>query len=89
MDRKDEIMRRRNVKLSATRLRQNLYQHLDTVIQTGVPLEIDRNGHVLRIVLAERKSKLENLEPHDLVVGDPLELARLEWSGDWDEERNL
>lgn len=41
---------------SATRLRQNLYAILDSVLENGQPVEIERKGHILRIVPEERHS---------------------------------
>ncbi|NVM25412.1 MAG: type II toxin-antitoxin system Phd/YefM family antitoxin [Desulfobacterales bacterium] len=63
--------------LSLTALRNNLFKIVDEVIRTGIPAEIERNGHRLKIVLEERKSKLDNLKPHDCIVGDPDELIKL------------
>jgi len=63
--------------LSLTALRNNLFKIVDEVIRTGIPAEIERNGHRLEIVLEERKSKLDNLKPHDCIVGDPDELIKL------------
>ena len=34
---------------------------MDRVIETGVPVEIERKSHKLKIVLEEKKSKLNNL----------------------------
>ncbi|MCK4542739.1 MAG: hypothetical protein KAU17_10950 [Spirochaetales bacterium] len=41
--------------ISATKLRQDLYNILDQVIETGVPLEIARKGHIVKIVPENRK----------------------------------
>ena len=37
-------------KISAARLRQNLYNYLDSVLETGIPVEIERKGKTLMIV---------------------------------------
>jgi hypothetical protein len=68
--------------LSLTALRASLFKIVDEVIQTGNPVELKRKGHRLKIVLEERKSKLDNLKPHDCIVGDPDDLVDLklaEW----------
>jgi len=39
--------------MTASKLRQNIYRALDEVIETGVPLEIERKGKRLRIVPVE------------------------------------
>ncbi len=70
---------------SATRLRQNLYSILDSVLENGQPVEIERKGKILRIVPEERRSIWERLEPHTIVTGDPEDLVSLDWSGSWSE----
>ena len=69
--------------ISATRLRQNLYNILDSVVDTGVPVEIERNGQLLRIVAEKPGSKWDRLAEHQVVVGDSDELVHLDWSHEW------
>ena len=69
--------------ISAAELRKNLYKILDEVLETGVPVEIRRRGKVLKIVLAERRSKLENLERRPYLRTDPEELVHLDWLDSW------
>jgi hypothetical protein len=69
--------------ISSTRLRQNLYSILDQVIDTGVPAEIERKGHTLRIVPDRAPSKWERLEPRKIVNGDPEDLVHVDWSEEW------
>lgn len=75
-------------RLTLTALRQQLFKVVDQVIRTGVPVEIERQGHRLKIVLDEPPSKLANLRPHQAIVGDPEELVELE-TDEWQKERNL
>ena len=74
--------------ISLTALRSNLFKLVDGIIKTGNPVEIERNGHRLKIVLEEKKSKLDNLKPHDCIVGNPDELIDLKVS-EWHEAKNL
>jgi len=74
--------------MSLTALRQQLFKLVDQVIQTGVPLEIERNGHKVKIILDEKKSKLANLKVHDCISGDPDDLVDLSVS-DWNEVDKL
>ncbi|MDX2021696.1 MAG: type II toxin-antitoxin system Phd/YefM family antitoxin [Deltaproteobacteria bacterium] len=70
--------------LKATELRTNLYRMLDRVLETGEPVEIERNGRLLRIVAVVPQRKLSKLEPHpDDVVGDPDDLIHIDWSREW------
>ena len=69
--------------ISATKLRQNLYNILDSVVDTGVPVEIERNGRLLRIVAEEQGTKWDRLTAHQVVVGDPDDLVHIDWSSEW------
>jgi len=71
--------------MSLTALRQQLFTVVDQVIATGVPVEISRKGYVVKIVLENKKSKLENLVSHDCILGDPEELVKLT-AAEWNEE---
>lgn len=71
-------------KYTATQLRQEIYKVLDTVLETGVPVEVERRGRALRISAVEAPDKLDRLAPHpDYIVGDPEELVHLDWSAKW------
>ena len=64
-------------------LRENIYRILDEILETGVPVEIERKGKFLLIAPVEPRSKLANLKPRDLIVGDPEDLVHLDWSDEW------
>ena len=76
------------MKLSLTKARADLYKIVDRVLETGVPVEIERHGRKIRIVSVRPKSKLDNLVKHPgTIIGDPDEIVHLDWSGEWTEER--
>ncbi len=69
---------------SVSRLRANLYRVLDRVLETGVPVEVERKGRRLRIVPTEAEGRLANLSPHpDYLRSDPESLVHMDWSGEW------
>ena len=66
--------------VTATELRTNIYQLLDEVLQSGLPIEVKRGDHRLRIVPIEKPDKLKNLVYRpDIIRGDPEELVTLSW----------
>jgi len=69
--------------VSASKLRENIYQLLDQVLETGTPLEINRKGRKLKIVPVKGESKLGSLERHDCLDGDPDDIVHLDWSDEW------
>jgi hypothetical protein len=69
--------------IKASALRENIYRLLDEVLETGVPIEIERRGKILRIAAAETRSKLDNLRPRPYLLTDPEELVHLDWSKEW------
>ncbi|MSQ48859.1 MAG: type II toxin-antitoxin system Phd/YefM family antitoxin [Betaproteobacteria bacterium] len=72
------------MRFTATSLRANLYWVLDLVAKTGVPVEIERAGKVLRIVPAGARNKLAGLKRRKRYLAvDPESLVHIDWSGEW------
>jgi hypothetical protein len=72
------------VAITASQLRQDVYRLLDQVLATGRPLEIERNGQLLRIAPATGTSRLSRVATRpDLINGDPDDLVHLDWSDAW------
>lgn len=72
------------MRFTATRLRANLYRVLDKVLKTGVPVEIERGGGILRIVPVAPRDKLANLKRRkDYLAAEPESLVHIDWSGEW------
>ncbi len=70
--------------VSASQLRQDVYRLLDRVLESGVPLEIERKGRRLRIIPDDGGSRLDRIRGNpDAIVGDPDDLVSLDWSTDW------
>jgi antitoxin (DNA-binding transcriptional repressor) of toxin-antitoxin stability system len=70
--------------ITPTKLRANLYKIIDKVIATGKPVEIERHGHIVKIIAEAPKSKLANLIKHPgTIKGDPEELVHLDWYHEW------
>jgi prevent-host-death family protein len=77
----DEAMR-----VTASKLRENVYQILDEAIATGVPVEVVRKGKVLKIVPDKPVSKLDRLKKRkNVFVGDVEDIIGMDWSKEWTE----
>ena len=73
---REEIMKT----ITPTELRANIYNLLDEVLDSGIPLEIQKGGRKLRIVPVEPVDKLQNLVHRpDAIQGDPEELVEISW----------
>lgn len=75
-------------KITATRLRAELYRVLDEVLKTGESVEITREAGsvVLKPLASERRARARRPKPESnpqLVVGDPDELVHFDWSTHW------
>jgi hypothetical protein len=71
-------------RLTASRLRADVYRVLDRVIETGVPAEVERRGKILRIVPAEIGGRMKRLTSRPgFIQGDPEDLVHLDWSSSW------
>ncbi len=69
--------------ITPTVLRSNVYNILDEVLETGIPIEINKKGKHLKIIPNEPKSKVDNLVPHPGVInGDPEDLVEFSWEGE-------
>lgn len=73
--------------ITPTKLRANLYKIIDQVIATGIPVEIERDGHIVKIIAEPPKSKLENLTKHPgTIKGNPEFLVNMDWYDEWSEK---
>jgi len=77
------------MKISATRLRQNLYQILDQVLEKGIQVEIERKGHILKIVPEHPVNKIDSLENHNVIEGKPESIIHMNWQKYWKGDKNL
>ena len=66
--------------ITPTELRSNIYNLLDEVLDSGVPIEISKGNRKLRIVPVEKVDKLQNLILRPNVIkGDPDDLVNISW----------
>ena len=66
--------------ITPTELRSNIYNLLDEILRTGIPIEINKGNRKLRIVPVEKIDKLQNLISRPNVIkGDPNDLVDISW----------
>jgi hypothetical protein len=66
--------------VTPTQLRTDIYNLLDEVLKTGLPLEIKKGDKKLRIVPVDEVDKLNNLVARpDVIQGDPDDLVEIDW----------
>jgi prevent-host-death family protein len=66
--------------ITPTELRSNIYKILDEVLSSGVPLEINKGGKLLRIVPVAKTNKLANLVSRpDIIIGNSDDLVDICW----------
>ena len=73
------------MRVTASKLRENVYRILDEAIQTGAPVEVIRKGVILRIVPEQSVSKLSRLKRRSGFEGDPDEILKMDWLKEWSE----
>ncbi len=78
--------------ITITELRSDIYNKIDHVIATGLPIEIERNGRFVKIMSVDstkanrpkktkKVSKWSRLVPHpDCINGDPEDIIYINWS---------
>jgi len=73
------------MRVTASKLRENIYGILDQALDTGIPVEVIRKGKVLKIVPEVKPNKLSRLKKRKLIVGDPEDLVHMDWLHEWSE----
>lgn len=69
--------------MNSTELRKNIYKVLDRVIETGIPVPIERKGRRLKIVLEDTGDKLKNLKRREGLNINPDDLTDINWDKEW------
>lgn len=70
-------------KLTASKLRENIYRILDDVLKTGKETQIERKGRIIKIVPEKIYNKLKTLKRRSYLKCDPEEIIHLDWSEEW------
>jgi len=66
--------------ITITELRGNIYKLLDEVLNTGIPIEINKGGRKLKIISVEKADKLQNLVSRPNVIkGNPDDFVGISW----------
>lgn len=66
--------------VTPTELRTDIYNLLDEILQTGLPIEIKKGDRRLRIIPVEKMDKFQNLiSRSDVIQGDPDSLVLVNW----------
>ena len=73
------------MRVTASKLRADIYNILDRSLKTGEPVEVVRKGRVLKIVPEKKPSKLSRLKKRNAIVGDPEDLVHMNWLHEWSE----
>ncbi len=69
--------------ITPTELRSNICKLLDEVLNTGIPIEINKGNRKLRIVPVEQTDKLQNLIARpNIIKGDSNDLVDISWEKD-------
>jgi antitoxin (DNA-binding transcriptional repressor) of toxin-antitoxin stability system len=70
--------------VTASELRANIYKILDSALETGLPVEVERKGKILRIIPVGEPSKLSRLPRRsDFIRGEAGDLVHMDWSSEW------
>ncbi len=69
--------------VTPTELRGNIYQILDDILNTGVPVKISKGDRKLIIAPLESTDKLRNLRKRKHVIrGNPEDLVNITWANE-------
>lgn len=69
--------------VTPTELRADIYNLLEEVLNTGIPLKIKMGNRRLLIIPGEKVDKLQNLAARpDVIQGDPEDLVDITWENE-------
>jgi hypothetical protein len=74
------------MKMTASKVRENIYRILDEIIESGRPVEIKRKGRILKIVSEEPVKKTSRLIQRNIIRGRAEDLVHIDWSNEWKPE---
>ena len=76
------------MKVTATQLRQDIYNILDKVAETGESVEVERKGVLFKIVAEKKPSKLARLKKRkeSIWVGDRQDIFHMDYMEEWRKE---
>lgn len=69
--------------ITPSKLRKNLYNLLDSVLEEGELIEISRKGQILRIVPQKRPSRLDSIIPKKITSFEDKDLMSVDWEDKW------
>lgn len=69
--------------VTPTELRADIYNLLDQILTTGIPIEIKKGDRKLKIVPVDRIDKFQYLISRpDAIKGDPDDLVNINWENE-------
>ena len=75
-----------DMKLTASKLQENVYRILDQVLQSGTPVVVERKGRTLKIVSGEAPKKTFRLIRRNIIRGSAENLVHMDWTKEWKPE---
>jgi hypothetical protein len=76
------------MRVTASKLRENIYALFDEALETGNSIEVVRKGKILTIPPEQRPSKLARLKKRKSILsGDPEDIVHMDWLKEWSELR--
>ena len=73
------------MRVTASKLREDVYRILDHVLETGRPVEIVRHGKVLEILPKQAAAKRKHQKRGRAMIGDPESFVHVDWLHEWSE----
>lgn len=71
------------MRVTASKLREDVYRILDHVLETGLPVEIVRHGKVLEILPKQAVATRKHRRHGRAMIGDPEAFVHVDWLREW------
>ena len=75
------------VTVTASKPREDVYNLIDQVLESGKPVVIERKGHRLLLILEKKEPKLFRLVKRCILPGDAESIVHRDWLKDWNRDQ--
>lgn len=73
-----------NMRITASKLRDDIYNILDRVIKTGIPVEVVRKGSILSIAPKKEEARRASRKRwRPAMLWDPEKYVHIDWLDEW------
>jgi len=71
------------MRIKASKLRADIYNILDSIINTGAVIEVERGGAIVKMTSDKAPNKLDKLKKRKTTLGNIDKIYNITWEKEW------